>query len=95
MRRSVYRLRADHYHRDGSITSRLLPATFADFAEAATEGAREQARHDARGEPVLIQVIDATGVPCWRAGPGEAEPQGDDEEPHGRHMRRWYDRART
>jgi hypothetical protein len=87
VRRSVYRLRADHYHPGGHITTRLLPGSFSDFAEAATEGAREQARHDARGEPVLVQVIDATGVPCWRMGAVDPQPVGDDEV-HPQRMRR-------
>lgn len=74
MRRQHYRLRADHYHRDGSVTSRLLPAVFNELTHAMTEGTREQARADARGEPLTISVVDAAGVPVWRLGMFEAQP---------------------
>ena len=74
MRRQHYRLRADRYSPGGNITSRLLPPVFAELVQAMAEALREQTRCDARGEPVLVQVIDATGVPVWRMGMFEAQP---------------------
>lgn len=80
MRGHYYRLRADHYHWDGSVNSRLLPGAFAQFAEAAAEAAREQTRFDAQGVAVTVYVVDASDVPVWRLGAFDPPPQVDDDD---------------